>query len=302
MDTALRGRPSPVTRGVGKALLGLAVAAAGVVLLLFFMSASTVQAGHVGVVLTFGRVEPGVLQPGFHFVLPVSQQIVQIDTRVLPHSFKEIDAASKELQSVKLTGTMNYHLEPRRAGELYQTVGLDFANKVIDPAFNDFIKEVVPEYPVTEILAKRDEIRSRAKERLGNNLARYGIIVDDIYLSNISFSPDYQTAIEQKQTAQQKVETEQQILRQKEIQAQQAVVDAKGKADATIAAAQGEAQANQIRTESISPQLIEYLRWQRWDGRLPLVTSGDTVPLVNLPEEPAPPTPASPAPATPAPS
>lgn len=288
MNAVLRGQPARVSAGLGKVLIGILAVAAGAVLLVFFTSASTVQAGHVGVVLTFGRVEPGVLQPGFHFVMPFSQQIVQIDTRVLPHSFKEIDAASKELQSVKLTGTMNYHLEPQRAGQLYQTVGLDFASKVIDPAFNDFIKEVVPQYPVTEILAKRDEIRALARERLSKNLERYGIIVDDIYLSNISFSPDYQNAIEQKQTAQQKVETEQQILRQKEIQAQQAVIDAKGKADATVAAAEGEARANQIRTESISPELIEYLRWQRWDGRLPMVTGSNAAPFVALPEEPAP--------------
>jgi len=271
----------PLFRNVG---IPVVIAVVMFVLLSVFLSATTVQAGYVGVVLTFGRVEPGVLQPGFHFVIPIAQKIVQIDTRVLPHEFKEIDAASKELQTVKLTGTMNYHLEPSRAGELYQTVGLDFANKVIDPAFNDFIKEVVPQYPVTEILAKRDEIRAKAKERLGNNLQRYGIVVDDIYISNISFSEDYQAAIEQKQTAQQKVETEQQILRQKEIQAEQAVVEAKGKADAAVAAAEGEAKANTVRAASITPQLIEYLRWTRWDGRLPMVTSNAT-PLVSLSSE-----------------
>lgn len=271
----------PLFRNVG---IPIIVAVVMFVLLSVFLSGTTVQAGYVGVVLTFGRVEHGVLQPGFHLVVPFAQKIVQIDTRVLPHEFKEIDAASKELQTVKLTGTMNYHLEPSRAGELYQTVGLDFANKVIDPAFNDFIKEVVPQYPVTEILAKRDEIRAKAKERLASNLERYGIIVDDIYISNIAFSDDYQTAIEQKQTAQQKVETEQQILRQKEIQAEQAVVEAKGKADAAVAAAEGEAKANTVRAASITPQLIEYLRWTRWDGRLPMVTS-DATPLVGLSSE-----------------
>ena len=79
-----------------------------------FFSSATVQAGYVGLVLTFGRVEDRVLQPGFHFVIPISQKIVQMDVRVLPHDFKDIDAASKELQSVKLTGTMNYHLDPAR--------------------------------------------------------------------------------------------------------------------------------------------------------------------------------------------
>lgn len=272
--------------GLGRAVrrLGLALIAALLVLALvsLFFSSTTVQAGHVGVLLTFGRVEPGVLQPGFHLVVPVAQRIVQVETRVLPHEFKEIDAASREYQSVRLTGTMNYHLEANRANELFQTVGLDFANRVIDPALSDFIKEVVPQYPVIDILAKRDEVRSRAKEMLNKSLNRYGLVVDDIYISNIAFSKEYQDAIERKQTAQQNVEAERQILAQKEIQAQQNIVEAKGRADARVATAEGDAKANTSLTASITPQLIDYLRWTKWDGRLPLFM-GEGQPLINIP-------------------
>jgi regulator of protease activity HflC (stomatin/prohibitin superfamily) len=265
-------------------VIGLAAGMVAFVVISLGLSATTVQAGHVGVLLTFGRVEPGVLTPGFHLVVPFAQRIVQVDTRVLPHAFKEIDAASQELQSVRLTGTMNYHLEANRANELYQTVGLDFAEKVIDPAFNDFIKEVVPRYPVTDILIKRDEIRVRAREMLGANLQRYGIVVDDIYISNIEFSNEYQQAIERKQTAQQNVEAERQILAQKEIQAQQNVVEAQGRANARVATAEGDAKANSVLTASINDQLIEYLQWTRWDGKLPLVAGG-AQPLLTLPLE-----------------
>ncbi len=261
---------------------GIAAAVVVLAIISFGVSSTTVQAGYVGVLLTFGRVEPGVLSPGFHFILPFAQRIVQVDTRVSPHAFKAIDAASQELQSVKLTGTMNYHLEASRANELYQNVGLSFAESVIDPAFNDFIKEVVPRYPVTDILIKRDQIRTMAKEMLGANLQRYGIVVDDIYISDIAFSSDYQGAIERKQTAQQNVEVERQLLAQKEIQAQQAVVEAKGKADARVATANGDATANELLTQSITPQLIDYLRWTKWDGKLPLV-SGGAQPLFTLP-------------------
>jgi len=271
-------RPSGVRRW------GLPVAFVAAVLIIvgLFTSSSTVQAGHVGVVTTFGSVEPRVLQPGFHLVTPFAQRIIQIDTRVSPHAFRQIDAASAELQSVKLTGTMNYHLDPAKAYELYQNVGLEFANNIIDPAFSDFIKEVVPQYRVTDILIRRDEIRGLAKQKLGDNLSRYGIIVDDIYISDIAFSTDYQAAIEKKQTAQQNVETERQILEQKRIQADQAYAEAEGKARATVANAQGEADANRARTESITPQLIEYLRWTRWDGRLPMFQGGSQ-PLVSVP-------------------
>jgi regulator of protease activity HflC (stomatin/prohibitin superfamily) len=266
--------------GFGRILILLLVV---LLFLTIFVSGATVQAGHVGVLLTFGRVHPGVLDPGFHLIVPMAQRIVQVDTRVLPHAFKEIEAASREYQSVLLTGTMNYHLKSAQAAELYQTVGLDFADKVIDPAFNDFIKEVVPRYPVTEILGRRDEIRSTVRTMLGENLERYGIVVDDIYISQISFSKEYQDAIERKQTAQQNVETEQQILAQKEIQAQQAIVEARGRAEARVTAADGDARSNELLAESISPQLIEYLRWTRWDGKLPLFSGSNQSPFVSVP-------------------
>ncbi|HEV8637262.1 MAG TPA: SPFH domain-containing protein, partial [Chloroflexota bacterium] len=142
-------------------------------------------------------------------------------------------------------------------------------------------------------------------EALGKNIERYGVTVDDVYLSNITFSPEYQAAIERKQTAQQQVEAERQVLAQKSVQAQQAVVEAKGRADARIATAEGDARANQLLTESLSPQLIDYLRWTRWDGRLPQVTGGGSgtlisVPLPTVEAVPAQPRPTGPAPIPPA--
>src|SRR5438067_11780396 len=92
--------------------LPVAFIAAVLIIVGIFTSSNTVQAGHVGVITTFGSVEPRVLQPGFHVVMPFAQRIVQIDTRVQPHNFRQIDAASQELQGVKLTGTLNYHLDP----------------------------------------------------------------------------------------------------------------------------------------------------------------------------------------------
>jgi len=203
-------------------VLRVVVIVVSIVLIIgLFTSGLVVDAGNVGVVTTFGKVEEGVLYPGFYLRVPFVQQIHQIDVRVQPHPFKEIDAASQEQQSVKLTGMLNYSLAPERANELFQRVGLDFASKVIDPAFSDYIKEVVPKFPVTEILQRRDEIRQQTKERLAANLGQYGIIVLDVYISDIAFSPEYQAAIEQKQTAQQNVGKETQVLAQKQIQAQQ---------------------------------------------------------------------------------
>ena len=254
-----------------------------VILVLLWGSFVIVPAGHRGVALWWGSVEKKIMGEGLSFKVPVAERVIKVDVKVQPHPFKEIDAASKEYQMVRLTGMMNFHIDPSYVNLLYQTVGLDFANKVIDPAFNDFVKEVVPNYLITEILPKREEIRKRAMTKLGDNLARYHIIVDDIYISNIRFSPEYEKAIEAKQVAQQYVETQRQVLAQREIEAQQKVATAKGEAESIQVVAQGQAKANELLSRSISPILVEYKSIEKWNGILPQVTGG-SVPLIQIPK------------------
>jgi regulator of protease activity HflC (stomatin/prohibitin superfamily) len=244
-------------------------------------SFAIVPAGHRGVVLWWGSVEKRIMGEGFNLKVPIAERVIKVDVKVQPHPFKEIDASSKEYQMVKMTGMMNFHIDPSFVNDLYQKVGLDFADKVIDPAFNDFVKEVVPTYPIGEILPKREEIRKRAMGKLGENLARYHIIVDDIYFANIRFSPEYEGAIEAKQVAQQQVETQKQVLAQREIEAQQKVATAKGEAESILVVAQGQAKANDALSRSISPILVQYKGVEKWNGILPQV-SGGAVPFIDL--------------------
>jgi regulator of protease activity HflC (stomatin/prohibitin superfamily) len=265
--------PKPRTIGILIILL--------IIFIFLWSSFALVPAGHRGVVLWWGSVEKRVMGEGLNFKVPMAERVIKVDVRVQPHPFKEIDAASKEYQMVKLTGMMNFHIDPSYVNDLYQKVGLDFANKVIDPAFNDFVKEVVPIYQITEILPKREDIRKRAMTKLGENLARYHIIVDDIYFANIRFSPEYEKAVEAKQVAQQQVETQRQVLFQREIEAQQKVATAKGEAESISVVAQGQAKANEALSRSISPILVQYKTIEKWNGILPQV-SGGGIPLIDL--------------------
>ena len=256
-----------------------------VVLLILFIvswgSFALVPAGHRGVVLWWGSVEKRVMGEGLNFKVPIAETVIKVDVKVQPHPFKEIDASSREYQNVKMTGMMNFHIDPIYVNDLYQKVGLDFADKVIDPAFNDFVKEVVPTYPIGEILPKREEIRKRAMTKLGDNLSRYHVIVDDIYFANIRFSSEYEGAIEAKQVAQQQVETQRQVLAQREIEAQQKVATAKGEAESILVVAQGQAKANDALSRSISSILVQYKSVEKWNGVLPQV-SGGAVPFIDL--------------------
>jgi len=259
----------------------------GILILLFILlivlwgTFVIIPAGHRGVCLWWGSVEKRIMGEGLNFIVPLAERVIKVDVKVQPHPFKEIDASSKEYQMVKMTGMMNFHIDPAYVNDLYQKVGLDFADKVIDPAFNDFVKEVVPTYPIGEILPKREEIRKRAMIKLGENLARYHIIVDDIYFANIRFSPGYEGAVEAKQVAQQQVETQKQVLAQREIEAQQKVATAKGEAESIQVVAQGQAKANDALSRSITPILVQYKSIEKWNGILPQV-SGGAVPFVDL--------------------
>jgi regulator of protease activity HflC (stomatin/prohibitin superfamily) len=273
VDMAEFRRPTP--RAVGIFILIVIIVIVG------WGTFSIVPAGHRGVVLLWGSVEKRVMGEGLNFKVPIAERVIKVDVKVQPHPFKEIDASSKEYQMVKMTGMMNFHIDPMYVNDLYQKVGLDFADKVIDPAFNDFVKEVVPTYPIGEILPKREEIRKRAMAKLGDNLSRYHIIVDDIYFANIQFSPEYASAIEAKQVAQQQVETQKQVLAQREIEAQQKVATAKGEAESILVVAEGQAKANDALSRSISPILVQYKSVEKWNGLLPQV-SGGAVPFIDM--------------------
>lgn len=247
--------------GVRKAA-GVA-AVAFLVLLGGALSAVIVPAGNVGVVTAFGQVQSDTLPPGLHFRAPFINTVYLIDTRVQPHQFQQITAATQENLTVTITGTMNYHIDGAFASALYQTVGTDFASKIIDPAFSDYLKQITPNYSADSnatnfILAKRDEIRQLTKTQLGANLQRYHIVVDDIYIVDIGYPQEYEASITAKQVAQQQVQTEQQVLAQKQIQAQQAVAVATGQANAAVALATGQAKANDLLNASLSALLIQY--------------------------------------------
>jgi prohibitin 1 len=266
-------KPSPRTVGTFIVL--------GIILVIAWSTFVIIPAGHRGVALWWGSVEKRIMGEGLNFMVPIAERVIKVDVRVQPHPFREIDASSKEYQNVKMTGMMNFHIDPAYVNDLYQKVGLDFADKVIDPAFNDFVKEVVPTYPIGEILPKREEIRQRAMTKLGDNLARYHIIVDDIYFANIRFSSEYEGAIEAKQVAQQQVETQRQVLAQREIEAQQKVATAKGEAESILVVAQGQAKANDALSRSITPILVQYKGIEKWNGLLPQV-SGGAVPFIDM--------------------
>ena len=282
MPSMSSGRPNPILEKLqglkaGGRSCGCLALLGGAFALFFLMGFRSVDAGHVGIIKTGGTVSD-VAGPGWNHVWFPFQTIDDVDLRTQKQQFSEIDAATQEQQTVRLTGTITYHIDRGNVSSLYQKTGTDdLESKLLDPALQDYVKEVTPTFAAADILNHRGDIRDHALTKLNARLSQNypGLLVDDIFISNIAFSDAYQQAIEQKQVAQQNVATAQQQQDKAKIDAQTALI-----------AAQGEANANNAKNSTITQALIAYITAQKWDGRLPSVTGGGT-PFIQLPS-PAP--------------
>jgi regulator of protease activity HflC (stomatin/prohibitin superfamily) len=238
-------------------------------LILLFGAFVTIPAGHCGVLTTFGAASPSVLYPGLHVKLPLIQDVVLMNVQVQKNQLTE-HAASLDLQDVESTVATNWNIEPNDASWIYQRIGLEAAlnDRIIQPVVSNAVKAIVAHYNAEELVEKRDQVRRQIEDLIRKNLSPYhvNVAVDGVSITNFSFSPEYETAIESKQVAQQRAQ-------QAEYELQQAKVEA----ERQIAQAQGQAQAQKLIQQTLTPQLIQQQAIQKWDGHLPTVVGGNGV-------------------------
>lgn len=239
--------------------------------ILIFNTLVIVNAGHVGVVTRFGAVQRAV-NPGLNGKVPFIEGVKVVDTRVQKDQV-DADAASKDLQTVKASVALNYRLQPDMVDELYQVVGLEYKERVIDPAIQESVKASTAKFTAEELITKREAVRDDIKTHLKNKLDFRGIIVDEFNITNFDFSPSFNVAIESKVTAEQNALAAKNKLEQIKFEAQQSIESAKGKAEA-------------IRIEAAAlkenPQLLELRSIEKWDGKLPTFMGQGAVPFVNV--------------------
>jgi regulator of protease activity HflC (stomatin/prohibitin superfamily) len=239
----------------------------GIIALFFILPGigiwTIVDAGHVGVVTRFGAVNR-VENPGFVFKLPFVEGVYSMDTRTQKEQVEAL-AASKDLQAVTTTIALNYHLSGEKAIDVYQNIGADYTNIIIDPAVQEAFKSTTSQFTASDLIGKREEVKQLAFTQLKDRLAKYNIIVDDFNIVNFAFSPEFNAAIEQKTIAEQNQERAQ-------IEAQTAMTQAQG---------QAEAQKTLKDSGSLSPEYLQFLAIQKWDGKLPSSTNG--VPFIQIP-------------------
>ena len=209
-----------------------------------FRSFHSVAAGRVGVVYQFGNIV-GQTDAGLVAIAPW-KELRQANIQVQRASFDQLDSFTSETQDVFIKATINYQVSPKDIQRLYRTVGPDYFEKLVPNRVNQFFKDETVKYTAVEIAPNRDQIRIDVLGRLKTELAPYSIQVDDLLIDSISFSRAFTTAIEDKQIATQEAQAAQNRVKTAEYQAQQ-----------IIKTAQGQAEANRLKRQTLTPLLVQ---------------------------------------------
>jgi len=263
-------KSATVVRRIGAAVVVIFL------LIVAFRSFAIVEAGHRGVVLQLGAVQPKVLPEGLHLIVPFIQTVVPIEVRVQKAESSQV-SASRDLQTVTTTVAVNFHLEGSSVNTLYQNVGLEYRARIVDPAISESLKAVTAQYTAEDLISKRSEVSAKVKETLTMKLAQYHMVLDEINITEFKFSEEFDRAIEQKQIAEQQALKAKLDLERVKIEKEQ-----------EITRAQAQAEALRMQKEDVTPELVELRRIEaqlkaieKWDGKLPNVIGG-AVPFINV--------------------
>ncbi len=243
-----------------------------VVLCVFFATWGTIEAGHRGVVLYMGAVTGQVKDEGAYGKLPFVTDVIEMDVRQKKEQV-QTSGASKDLQVVDVVIALNLSLDPSKAASVYQNIGVDYLNIVVAPALQEAIKAGVAQYTAEELISKREIVREKISRLVASKLNPIGIRTEALNIVNFNFSRSFNEAIENKVTAEQNALASKNQLEQKKYEAEQAIVTAKG-----------EAEALRVRSIAIaqSPQVLQLEAIKKWDGVLPVTMAGGAVPFLNL--------------------
>lgn len=235
-----------------------------------------IGAGERGVVFNnLSGVQDRVLGEGTHVRTPFVETVKTFDIRVQKHEVTA-QAASKDLQTVTTKVVVNYHLDASKVNKIYQSFPdeTSIIDRVIVPNTNEVVKAATAQYTAEQLLTLRAELKSKIDIGLSERLKSYNVILDDVSIVDLDFSPEFNQAIEAKATAEQNALKAQNDLKRIEIEAEQKVATAKA-----------EAESIRIQTEALSQNqnLIELEKAKRWNGVLPqYVLGGSAVPFFDV--------------------
>lgn len=253
-----------------KVIIRIAIIIVFLLTVLIINPIKIVSAGNVGVKVTLGVVNEESLPSGLYVYLPIISSIKEMDIRTIRYN-SSTETYTKDIQQAKMNYTVNYHLEAKTAAKVYKEVGENWEDKLITQNIEGSIKSVIGTWEAVELIENRQKATDAIYARLKDILAQNNVILENINITNIDYSGDFEKAVEDKVTAIQKA-----------AEAKNRTVQVQEEANQKIIAAKAEAESMKIRSEALSQNqnLVSYEAVQKWNGQLPTYMMGNNVPFI----------------------
>ena len=229
-----------------------------VLLIVAFSSTSCVRTGHVGVVSIFGRVTGQTLSEGIHIVNPAAT-ITELSIKTQEDK-ERASVPSKEGLIMGLEASILYHLDSGRAAEVYQKIGPNYAEVLLQPTFRSAIRAITSGNTASSLYSDaRETIARQIMDDVARQVAPRGVIVENVLLRDLQLPDTLKHAIEAKQQAQQEAQRMEFVLQREKQEAERKRVEAAGIKD-----------FQDIVSQGISEKLLE---WKGIEATMELVKS-----------------------------
>jgi prohibitin 1 len=207
-------------------------------ILAFSQTIRVIPAGNVGVVNIFGKVNNKSLKSGIRPVVPFAEVILY---SVKTQEVKELmDVPSREGLSMKLDVSLLYHLDPEKAPDVYERVGVNYEEILIVPQFRSVTRGVTASFDAKALYTSaREELSRDIMKQLSELVASRGIVIESTPLRSITLPPGLSQTITEKLQAEQESQRMEFVLLKEKQEAERKRIEARGIADFQAIVTQG---------------------------------------------------------------
>ena len=217
-------------QGLPAIVLGIIVALA---ILIGLNSFVIINPGQAAVLSILGKAQDGALLEGLHFKPPLISAVDVYDVTVQKFEVPA-QSSTKDLQQLSASFAINFRLDPVNVVQVRREQGTlqNVVSKIVAPQTQESFKIAAAKRTIEEAITQREELKADFDEALVSRLDKYGIIVLDTSVVDLTFSPEFARAVEEKQIAEQRARRAVYVAKEAEQQAQADINRAKGRAEA----------------------------------------------------------------------